>query len=253
MKSSYLKIVLALVPFGWVVSGAGAAEKKREERPVVVESRPSVVAAAATKSGPAAALQFAQGYRGDVYTANTLYCYPDAVGVPFGDCENILPMSAVLWTPKQIRADFERRMAALPPVERKKGILIMLKTERCAPKSLRACTVATAALEKRATPLAAEFLIYGMLLKPRDNDKPVGSLKIETGLDAWKNDAAGEYDFKQGPGATLAFLSPTDGAQIAHTDATTLHLTEREFQKNKGETPLLHAKMKEVLAKLERR
>jgi hypothetical protein len=159
-------------------------------------------------------------------------------------------MSAVLWTPKQIRADFERRMAAVPASERKKAIMVVLKTERCAPKSLRACTVTTAALEKRSTPLAADFLIYGVLLKPRDNDKPAGSLKIETGLDAWKNDAAGEYGFKQGPGATLVFLNPSDGSTIAHTDASALKLTEREFQKNKGETPVLHAKLKEVLAKV---
>jgi len=244
-------IVAAWLTVGSFGAGAGAAEvRKRDERPVIVESRPAVVAASAAKFGPKAALEFAGGYRGEVYTASTLYCYPDAVGVPFGDCENILPMSATLWTPKQIRADFERRMAVLPAGERKKGIIVMLKTERCAPKSLRACTVATAALEKRATPLAAEFLIYGMLLKPRDNDNPAGSLKIETGLDAWKNDAAGEYDFKQGPGATLAFLSPVDGAQIAHTDASKLRLTEREFAKNQGETPVLHAKLKEVLAKL---
>lgn len=251
MKSFPGKIVAALVAVGSLAVGVNAAEtKKRDERPVVVESRPAVVAAAAAKFGPTAALEFAGGYRGEVYTANTLYCYPDAVGVPFGDCENILPMSATLWTPKQIRADFERRMAALPAGERKKGIIVMLKTERCAPKSLRACTVATAALEKRATPLAGDFLIYGMILKPRDNDTPAGSLKIETGLDAWKNDAAGEYNFKQGPGATLAFLSPVDGSQIAHTDASKLKLTEREFQKNKGEVPLLHAQLKDVLAKV---
>jgi hypothetical protein len=159
-------------------------------------------------------------------------------------------MGPNLWTPKQIYADFQRRMAALPANERKRGIIVMLKTERCAPKSLRACTVTTAALEKRATPLAAEFLIYGLLIKPRDNDNPPGSLKIETGLDAWKNDAAGEYAFKQGPGATVVFLSPADGAQIQHTDATKLRLSENEFTKNKGSTPVLHAKLEEILQKL---
>src|ERR1041384_1092615 len=122
------------------------------------------------KYGPAAALAFAQHYRGEAYTPNTQYCWPDAVGVPFADCENIVPMTATLWTPKQIRADFQRRMAALPASERKKGIIVMLKTERCAPKAFRGCTVTTAALEKRSSPLAAEFLIYGALLKPRDHD-----------------------------------------------------------------------------------
>lgn len=201
--------------------------------------------------GPAAALQFARDYRGEVYTPNVLLCYPDAVGVPFGDCENIIPMHAVLWTPKQIRADFQRRMEALPAAERKKGIIVMLKTERCAPKSLRACTVTTAALEKRATPLAADFLIYGLLLKPRDGDSPAGSLQIETGSNAWKNDAAGEYQFRQGPGATLAFLHPATGSKIARTDAVALGLTERDFLKLEGATPKLHAKLQEVLAKLQ--
>ena len=204
-------------------------------------------AAPQEKYGPEAALAFARGYRGEVYKANTLYCYPDATGVPFGDCENIVPMGFNLWTPKQIHADFKRRMEALPASERKKGIIVILKTERCAPKSLRACTVTTAALEKRATPLAAEFLIYGLLIKPRDSDNPPGSLKIETGLDAWKNDAAGEYQFKQGPGATVVFLHPTDGSVALHTDATKLRLSESEFTKNKGSTPVLHAKLEDVL------
>ncbi len=220
-----------------------------------IESRPAkALPADQPKYGPLAALEFAGGYKGEVYKPNTLYCYPDAVGVPFGDCENIIPMHATLWTPKQIRADFERRMAALPEAERKQGIIVILKTERCAPKSLRACTVATAALEKRATPLAGDFLIYGLVIKPRDEERNsaelAGTIKIETGIDAWKNDAAGEYKFKQGPGATLAFLSPVDGSLIVRTDATALRLTETEFQKNQGKTPMLHAKLTEVLAKL---
>lgn len=202
--------------------------------------------------GPAAALNFARQFRGETYTPNVLHCWPDAKGVPFADCEHIVPMTSNLWTPKQITADFQRRMASLPAAERKKGIIIMLKTERCATKSLRACTVTTAALEKRATPLASEFLIYGLLIKPRDNDNPPGSLKIETGLDAWKNDAAGEYQFKQGPGATLVFLQPADGALIEHTDAMQLSLTEREFLKNEGRTPKLHAKLAQILSSLPR-
>jgi hypothetical protein len=208
------------------------------------------VVAAPDATGPAAAVSFAQSYRGEVYKANTLHCWPDAQGVPFADCEHIIPMGPNLWTPKQIVADFQRRMAELPESERKQGIIVMLKTERCATKSLRACTVTTAALEKRSTPLASEFAIYGVLLKPRDNDNPPGSLKIETGLDAWKNDAAGEYQFKQGPGATLAFLNPATGAMLERTDALKLDLSEKEFLKNEGRTPTLEAKLEQILAKL---
>lgn len=202
--------------------------------------------------GPRAALDFARSFRGEVYKEKTLHCWPDAKGVPFADCEHIIPMGHNLWTPRQIVADFQRRMAELPPEQRKKGIIVVLKTERCATKTLRACTVTTSALEKRATPLASEFAIYGLLLKPRDGDKPAGSLKIETGLDAYKNDAAGEYKFEQGPGATVAFLSPIDGAIMERTDAMKLKLTEREFIKNEGSTPELHEKLKSVLAKLKK-
>ncbi|MEJ1972168.1 MAG: hypothetical protein WDM96_06770 [Lacunisphaera sp.] len=101
-----------------------------------------VPAKPAEKYGPAAALAFARGYRGEVYKPNEMICYPDAVGVPFADCENIIPMTGSLWTPQQLAADFRRRMAALPLAERKKGIIVLLKTERCAPKAMRACTTA---------------------------------------------------------------------------------------------------------------
>lgn len=203
------------------------------------------------KYGPAAALAFAGHYRGETFVPKVQYCYPDAVGLPLADCENIIPMTGSLWTPQQISADFQQRMKDVPARERKKGIIVMLKTERCATKWLRACTVTTAALEKRSTPLAAEFLIYGALIKPRDGDEPAGSLEIETGADAWKNEAAGEYHFVQGPGATLAFLDPTDGSKIARTDAVALKLYEQVFLKNEGRTPELHAKLEEILKKLQ--
>ena len=200
--------------------------------------------------GPAAALQFARQYRGEAHVPGEQQCYPDARGIPFSDTEHVVPMTESLWTPAQLRADFERRMAAVPANERKKGIIVLLKTERCATKAFRACTTTTAALEKRATPLAAEFVIYGVWLLPRDGDKPPGSLKIETGAEAWKNDAAGEYQFLQGPGATLAFIHPVDGTIIDRTDAMRLSRWDAEFQKNGGRAPKLHAKLQEILRKL---
>ena len=203
--------------------------------------------------GPEAALGFARKHRGEVHASGALHCYPGAVGVPLEVCENIIPMTAELWMPEQIAADFWKRMDALPVAQRKKGIVVMLKTERCATKWLRACTVTTAALEKRSTPLAGEFAVYGVLLKPRDGDVPAGSLAIETGADAWKNEAAGEYEFRQGPGATLVFLDPAAGAKIERTDAVALRLREKEFLENGGRTPELHAALERVLARLERR
>ena len=203
--------------------------------------------------GPAAALMFARQFRGDVYLPDVLHCYPNAAGVPFSECRNIVSMTSDLWTPWQISADFRGRMVKMPVDRRKKGIIVVLKTERCATTSLRACTVTTAALEKRSTPLASEFLIYGIQLKPRDHDDPPGSLKIEIGADAWKNDAAGQYNFEQGPGATLVFLDPSDGSRIERIDALSLRLDEEEFLKNKGQTPELHAKLAEILEKLRHR
>ena len=197
--------------------------------------------------GPEAALEFSLSYRGDRHVAGTLHCFPDARGIPFADTKNIIPMTASLWTPAELTADFRKRMAQMQPKDRKKGIIVLLKTERCCTKEFRACTVTTAALEKRSTPLAAEFLIYGVWLKPRDHDTPPGSLKIETGVDEWKNDAAGVYDFVQGPGATLAFIDPIRGVIIDHTNASRLGLYERAFLSNAGKTPLLHDKLREEL------
>jgi hypothetical protein len=127
-------------------------------------------------------------------------------------------MSQTLWTPSQLSADFETRMAPLASFQRKKGIIVVLKTERCATKLARLCSVTTAAIEKRSTPLLAEFEIYGLELKPRDRDDPPGSLAIETGDDAWKNDAVRQYGFRQGPGATIVVLDPNGGRVIEQTD-----------------------------------
>jgi len=204
-------------------------------------------AAQKTAEGPASALAFAEAYKGERVAANQLDCFPDACGVPFAACEHIIPMTATLWTPKQIIADFQTRADSLSPRDWPIGIIVLLKTERCATKAFRGCSITTAALEKRSTPLAKRFLIYGLQLKPRDNDTPPGSLKIETGVDAWKNDAAGEYQFQQGPGATLVFLDPITGAVIEHTDAARLGLMEGKFLAAQGETPLLHKTLQAVI------
>jgi hypothetical protein len=208
----------------------------------------------AAETGPEAAMAFARSFRGDREVPKELHCYPAAVGVPWEECEHIIPMTAGRWTPEQLSADFQRRMAGLPAAERKRGIVVILKTERCATKWLRACTVTTAAFEKRSTPLAGEFLVYGVLLKPRDDDGKIpGSAEIETGAAAWKNDAARLYRFEQGPGAAIVFLDPKDGSEIAHTDAVALELFERPFVRDAGRTPVLHAKLVEVLETLKRR
>ena len=92
-----------------------------------------------------------------------------------------------------------------------------------------------------------------MLLKPRDHDTPPGSLPIETGTDAWKNEAAGEYFFKQGPGATLVFLDPVNGAIMDRSNALLLGLQGKEFEQAGGATPTLQDKLQEVLDRLRSR
>jgi hypothetical protein len=200
--------------------------------------------------GPAAALAFDRKYRGDCYDPAHLHCYPQAQGVPFADCVNIIRMTAALWTPRQLCEDFARRMQGVAGSDRKKGIIVVLKTERCATKAARACTITTAVLEKRSTPLVGQFLIYGVQLKPRDGDDPPGTLRIETGADAWKNDAAGEYGFRQGPGATLVFLDPADGTKVATTNAAAVDFLEGDFTKNGGRTPQFERLLRETLRKI---
>jgi len=203
-------------------------------------------------TGPAAALKFEMSYRGKTYVPGVQHCYPDAEGIPFSDTKNIISMTESLWTPAELAADFRLRMESVPEKDRKRGIIVMLKTERCCTKVFRACTVTTAALEKRASPLVAEFLVYGVWIKPRDGDNPPGSLRIEKGPDAWKNHAAGKYGFEQGPGATLAFIDPADGSILGRTDALSLGLYEKEFVANQGHAPKLDAKLEEMLGLLKK-
>jgi len=203
--------------------------------------------------GPEAAVRFEARYRGEVCDPGVLNCYPEATGIPFAETRNIVQMHNSLWRPAEILADFKRKHSGdLPQEARKKGIIVVLKTERCATKVMRLCSVTTAALEKQSTPLIREFTIYGLQLKPRDDDGPPGSLAIEKGSDSWKNDAAREYGFRQGPGATIVVLSPVDGARIESTDAYRLHLYEKEFIAQNGHTPELESFLRSVLRKLEK-
>jgi hypothetical protein len=197
-------------------------------------------------TGPTAALIFAMAYRGDTYVQGALHCYPGAKGIPFSDTGNIVPMTGLLWMPVELVADFQLRMAGKLERDRKRGIIVMLKTERCCTTEFRACTATTAALEKRASPLVADFLIYGAWIKPRDGDNPPGSLKIEQGSEAWKNNAAGCYRFKQGPGATLVFIDPVDASIIGRSDALKLGLTEPELLAKRGHTPKFDTKLKQI-------
>jgi hypothetical protein len=211
----------------------------------------TAVGASSEAIGPDAALRFSEKYRGDEFVPGVLHCYPKAAGIPFADTPSIIQMHSSLWRPRDIVADFNRRIEELPVDSRKKGIIVVLKTERCATKAMRLCSVTTAALAKQSAPAVGEFAIYGLQLKPRDGDEPPGSLLIEEGDDAWKNAVAGEYGFRQGPGATIVILSPLDGSKIQVSDAFRLRLFQEEFVARGGETPELEGFLRAALRKLE--
>jgi hypothetical protein len=205
----------------------------------------------ASDEGPLAALRYAESFRGAGRQPGQMHLYPDARGIPFEETRHFISLTSELWRPADLAADFRRRAALLPSGERPRGIIVVLKTERCATKRLRACTVTTAALEKRSTPLAASFLLYGVWLQPRDDDHPPGSRAIETGADAWKNEAAGVYEFDQGPGATIVFLDPRTGQILERTDARAQRLFDAAFTGDSGRTTKLHETLARILARLE--
>jgi hypothetical protein len=156
--------------------------------------------------GPQAVLEYERRFRGELCVPDAIQCYPKAKPIEFATTQNIRPLRRDLWTPEAIATDFARRSANDPASARKRGIIVVLKTERCATKQARFCSTTTAVLEKRSTPLLEQFEIYGLELKPRDDDNPPGSKLIETGEDAWKNDAVREYGFLQGLGRRLFFF-----------------------------------------------
>lgn len=207
--------------------------------------------ASTAEYGPQAVLEYEMRFRGELCVPGAVQCYPDAKPISFALSQNIRTLRKDLWTPEAIARDFDQRRASNPALSKKKGIIVVLKTERCATKQARFCSTTTAVLEKRSTPLLEQFEIYGLELRPRDGDEPPGSKPIETGEDAWKNDAVREYGFLQGPGATLVFLRPGSGEKVAATDALKLKLWEKRLIANQGRTPELEDYLFTVLLDLQ--
>jgi hypothetical protein len=215
---------------------------------VLMLATPSLAMSA--EYGPQAVLEYEMRFRGKLCVPDATQCYPEAKPIEFALTQNIRPLRKDLWTPEAIARDFARRTATDPALARKKGIIVVLKTERCATKQARFCSTTTAALEKRSTPLLEQFDIYGLELKPRDGDEPPGSKAIEIGADAWKNEAAREYGFVQGPGATFVFMRLGTGEKVARTDAVKLKLWEKRLIADQGRTPELESFLVTVLQKL---
>ena len=111
-----------------------------------------------------------------------------------------------------------------------KGVLVMVKTERCC-QLFRSCATATAALEKQSTALPKNFRIYGAWIET--NPEHRGSTWKE-----WELKVIRECDFKLGPGPKICVFFP-GRERIYEADAKKLDLYFDPFKRSKGKTALL--------------
>lgn len=188
------------------------------------------------EEGPKAALAFEMKYRGRKAAGQGPLdegLYPDARPIPFSETPRIIPMRASLWTRQHLIDDFNK--SKRPGEE---AIIVIVKTELCVKNKFRACSVATAALEKRSTPLLRKFRVYGAWIN-NPASLPAGASEDEKKAKTqWDERVALEHDFSDGPGAKLLILDPLSGAG-GHTNAAQLQLTLDLFETNAGQTPRL--------------
>ncbi|MBI3552150.1 MAG: hypothetical protein HY077_06500 [Elusimicrobia bacterium] len=208
-------------------------------------------APAKDEEGPAAALAFEKKYRGEKNPKGGVgmsqeELYPDAKPVPFSDTKNIVQMNDSLWSRDQIVADFKKNHK-----EGEVAAIVLVKTEFCCTNFYRPCAVTTAVFEKRAASDLKKFRVYGAWVrnpKALPKDATVAQKKAKT---AWDEKVMDEYDFEQGPGATIVFINPKDGKAIK-TDASQMQLFMEPFDKEGGKVPVLEkalAKVLEIFAK----
>lgn len=192
--------------------------------------------AAPEEEGPAAALAFEAKYRGRKASGQGPLeegLYPDARPIPFTDTPNIIPMHAGLWTRRHLIDDFNKNKKA-----GEEAIVAIIKTELCVKNKFRACSVATAALEKRAAPLLKKFRVYGAWIN-NPASLPAGAGDKEKEAKAqWDERVAVEYDFSDGPGAKILILDPVSDAG-GHSNAAQLQLTLEPFEASGGQAPRL--------------
>ncbi len=187
-----------------------------------------------TKEGPAAAFAFEKSHR----DPNGEY-WKDRP-ITFAETPSIHPLTATMWSRRDVIADFKKHKTA-----GQVAIAVIVKTEYCCDNGYRACAVTTAAFEKVSAPHIKKFRVYGAWIK---NDRackaPGVTPQVRT---AWDNQVIAEYAFQQGPGATIELINPADAASV-HTDAKVMKLYRQEFDATSGATPVLEAKLIEVLA-----
>ncbi|MBI5200336.1 MAG: hypothetical protein HY925_02015, partial [Elusimicrobia bacterium] len=155
--------------------------------PAKTVSPPAAAPAQAASEGPAEVIAYEKSLRGipDERTRDPYGRYPQAQTPDMHRMKNIITMDQSLWTPAQLEADM--RKAATPGV---KGVLVMVKTEFCHTNPWRLCTVATAALEKRSTPLLRQVRVYAAWVK--GNPEHSGRAWQQ-----WEEKVIDQYKFEQ--------------------------------------------------------
>ena len=119
-----------------------------------------------------------------------------------------------------------------------KGIIVIVKTERCH-QTFRSCATATAALEKQSTALLKHFRIYGAWIETNPDHR--GDIWKK-----WEQQVIHEYDFKLGPGPKICVFFP--GLENRYeADGKRLDLYIHPFVKLNGKTPLLEEFLQKAL------
>jgi hypothetical protein len=203
--------------------------------------------------GPEAALALEKSQRGDETNekARRRMSYrmdksknflPAANPIMLEGLQNIVPLTPTLWDMQHVIEDFEANSNG-----EQKGIVVFLKTEFCHRNAGRLCSVTTAALEKRSTPLLRQFRVYGAWIKELalEHIAPEDVPKIVT----WHDNLINTYGFKQGPGARVVVLvKRADGQWVqAASNAQELGLYISEFEANGGKTPGLENLLQSAL------
>lgn len=211
---------------------------------VVLMTSLAYLVAGSSSTGPAAALLLERGYRGKLQGTLDEPYFPSGRPIPFKEMKNIKPLTRTLWSRPDVEADFVAYRESLRGEDPKaagqlKGIMVIVKTERCQQR-FRSCATATAALEKQSSSLLKHFRIYGAWIESNPDHR--GSDWKE-----WEQQVIHEYDFKLGPGPKIWIFFPGQEKKY-EADAKQLDLYLDPFEKRKGKTPMLEQFLVETLA-----
>lgn len=200
-----------------------------------------------SSTGPSAAIRFERMYRGTMHGTFEEPNFPNGRPIPFRETSTIKSLTQELWSQTQIESDFVAyretlRMENPQAAQQLKGILVIVKTERCH-QTFRSCATATAALEKQSTALLKHFRIYGAWIETNPDHR--GDIWKK-----WEQLVIREYGFKLGPGPKICVFFP--GLKNRYeADGKRLDLYIHPFEKLNGKTPLLEEFLQSVLKNIE--